>query len=65
MQRCMYTNPFNQQVSAFYRDDLACPTGGLKGKIAPPAKPTLAEGAFLPQIFITSVFKRIIAELSN
>jgi len=39
----MHTNPFNQRVSAFNRDNYACPTGGLKGKTAPgDAHPYLA-----------------------
>lgn len=42
-KHCMYTNPFNQRVSAFYRDNYACPLGGLKGKTAPgDAHPYLA-----------------------
>jgi len=32
---------------------LACPSGGLKGKIAPTAMPTLAVGAFLMTLIFT------------
>jgi len=42
----MYTNPFNQRTSAILSRLLRIPPGGLKGKIAPSAMPTLAVGAF-------------------
>lgn len=56
----MYTNPFNQQASARFRDSLACPLGGLKGKIAPSVMPTLTVGAFLFQNFTNHVTYAII-----
>ena len=47
IKHCIYTNPFNQRTSAILSRMLRIPLGGLKGKIAPTAMPTLAVGAFL------------------
>ena len=44
---CMHTNPFNQRNLRYVSRYLAYPSGGLKGKMAPTAMPTLAVGAFL------------------
>ena len=53
INHCMYTNPFNQRTSAILSRLLRIPPGGLKGKIAFTAMPTLAVGAFL---FVAELF---------
>ncbi len=50
-KHCMQIFPFNQRTSAILSRLLRIPTGGLKGKIAPSAMPTLAVGAFLLPFF--------------